>query len=65
MVHWYVRNNGYGLTIIHVNNMVKKNYDYVMMGLGFIGCFVIGATCWNVGHGYGFVSSMGHSRSEY
>jgi hypothetical protein len=43
---------------------IVKSLQYVMIGLGSNGCFVIGAPCFNRGHGYGFASNMGHPRSE-
>jgi hypothetical protein len=47
MVHQYVRDNGHEFIIIQVNIMVKKIYDYVMMGLESNDCFVIRASCLN------------------
>jgi hypothetical protein len=49
MVYQYVRENYHGLTIIQVNPMVKKIYDYVMMSIGSNGCFVTNAPCLNWG----------------
>jgi hypothetical protein len=64
MVHWYVRDNGYGLTIVQVNPLVKEVYDYVMMSFGSNGCFVISTPCLNGGYDYDFASNMGHLRLD-
>jgi hypothetical protein len=63
MVYQYVQDNDNGLTIIQVSLIVKSLW-YVMIGLGFNSCFVIGAPWLNGVHGYEFSSSVGHLSSN-
>jgi hypothetical protein len=56
-----VRDNGYGLTI-QVNPMVKGLF--LCLALDPMVIFVTDTPCLNVGHSYGYTSSVYHLRSD-
>jgi hypothetical protein len=61
MVHWYVRDNGHGLTI-YVNSMVKC---VCYMGLRSNDCFVANAALMSGHYRISIISSVGHLRQTW
>ena len=60
MVHRYVQDNSHGLTI-YVNLMFKC---VCYMGLGFNGCFMVGATLMDGHYKMNIISGVGYPRSN-
>jgi hypothetical protein len=60
MVHRYVQDNGYGLTI-YVNLLVKC---VCYMDLGFNGCFMAGATLMGSHYRMKIITGVGHPMSD-